>query len=210
MAFFVFSCTSEGTSSVKRSRTVDYGDLTIYGGASPSGPVKYWEDGQGNEISNKDSLRNILMNKYFKSLPTAERKYIQKISFEFTDGRVTYLDENENNAYLLDILDQDGNFVEKKRINLVVSTYEFKNDSLYIHLDNGNRFFAATRSKIGDTLTIQRGFSYYLTPMDSVVRMDTTGIVDRDIVLGYAGYSSLSDMVTGDTIVYSNAKYKIY
>lgn len=209
MAFFVLSCTSEGTSNVKRFRMVDYGDLTAYAGPSPSGSI-IWKDGQNNEIANKDSLRNVLMNKYFKTLHTAERKYIQKISFEFADGQVTYLDENEKNACLLDVFNQDGSLFGKKRINLVVSTYEFKNDSLYIHLDGGKYFFAAKRTNTGDTLMIQRGFSYYSTALNTGTRVDTTGVVDKDIVLGYAGYSSLGNMVDGDTILYCNAEYKIY
>lgn len=205
----LISCTSDDTSNLKRCKTIDISGLTLYGGPPNAGKIDYESDDEAKKIG-LDDYRMRLVNRYFGLPFDEEKKHIQKISFEFEGNRVTYIDENNAGAYPLDILDQKGDIIDKRKINQIVSTYEFQNDSLFIYLDDGNRFFAAGRTKTGDTLVVKRGFSFYRKASGSAIKMDTTRIIDSRIAFGYAGYSGVDNMLKGDTVVFCNVIYKIY
>jgi len=209
ISVILISCTSEGTSRLKRCKTVDLGTLTIYGGPPNAGEVHYENDSLA-KVLGIDQYRTRLANRYLGLPFDREKKHIQKISFEFEDNRVTYVDENSTDAYPVEIKDENGNIVDKRIINQIVSTYEFENDSLFIYLNNGSRFFAAIGSSVNDTLILKRGFSFYPTTSGTEVKMDTTRTIDENIVVGYSKYNNMSELQNGDTIVFCNVEYKIY
>lgn len=188
----VYACTSDGESRVTRFTGSDLSELEIYYGSDNG--VQTVNIG-GDTIQNMDSLKLAIMNNYFKSLFNTDRGRFSggDITYNFGDNRVTYINRRNDT------------------INQIVSTYEFRNDSLFIDLSNGRQFFAGLGSSISDIHFVS-GFAYFkgmYQGKDTIMTMvkSDTLLTNQMLSEKFGFAEDLSDMTANDTIVWCNVKY---
>jgi len=180
IGFFAFTGCGDDDKlpTVKGVTYVDLSDLVVYKGG-PSG---------AEEIVYNDLKNRTLATYFFKTLYQSD--YYNKYTLDFYENRLTYIFLNRADS-------------ERK----IVSTYEFKDDKLYILTADTLKFVAYGNSP--DNLYMQRSIARYPLPgqdKDTIVAFDVT--IGADTILKLAGYESLEELkVSTDTIVWCNIKY---
>lgn len=197
-----YSCMSDSENREVRFSKSDLSELTIYYGSKEG--VKTVEIG-GDSIQDMDSLHLAIMNNYFKSQFRSDRERFEGggVRYEFSNNRVTYI--NRNNTSL----------------GQLVSTYEFRDDSLFIDLSDGSQYFAGLGTSPSD-IHYHSGFAYYYFYEDSITPKKDTLKVLRDstiftkdelltnkLIAEKFGFTEdFSDMAAKDTIVWCNVIYR--
>lgn len=198
-----YSCMSDSENNVVRFSKSDLSDLKrVYYNAKEG--VKT-ENIEGRANQDTDSLQWAIMNQYFKTQFTSDRGRLEGgvITYEFSDNRVTYIN----------LKDTAG--------GQLISTYEFRNDSLFIDRYNKGQLFAGLGSSISD-IHYHSGFAYHYYYVDSITpKKDTIKVLKDNIlftqdqlltnkILGdkFGFKEDLSDMTQRDTIVWCNVKYR--
>ncbi|WP_145996344.1 hypothetical protein [Dysgonomonas massiliensis] len=203
---FAYSCMSDSENRLVRFSKSDLSDLAIYYGSKEG--VKTVNIG-GDSIQNMDSLKLAIMNRYFRSQFNADKDRFEggAISYEFSDNHVTYINT-------------------KDTIGQLVTEYEFRNDSLFIDInDNGSKkqFFAGLGTSPSD-IHYHSGFAYYYFYEDSIIlapKKDTVKVLrdstiftkdkllTNSLIAEKFGFAEdLSDMAAKDTIVWCNVIYR--
>lgn len=175
-----FSCTSgDGESDVlKFSDSADVSDFKMYVGS---------EAAQKGELQKFEQdtilylVRTYMSDQYNGTL-------FSLMTVEFNNDMVTYVDSINSLK--------------------ILSTYQFKGDSLFAILSNGSSRFIAmgTTDSLYRTKSICR-FPSAITGNDSTLSFNDT--LNLEKVLALSKYSSLNDMKsTSDTIMWCNVKYR--
>ncbi|MDR1714245.1 MAG: hypothetical protein LBS20_00195 [Prevotella sp.] len=183
MVAFAACGTDDGVSPIKRwTGTNDITDFQAYVGATGGAkPITYALDTMGRT----DSARNAFYTRKMNSVYNAN--LFKEMSIYFNEDKVTYVDS--------------------VGLYKIVSTYHFKNDSLFV-LKNGNKNLFIAMGNM-DTLYRTKGYARYISPKTG---NDTTSYHDfpltPDIVAKLAGFPGAAAMESdNDTIVWLNAKY---
>ncbi|NDV94130.1 hypothetical protein D0T84_04250 [Dysgonomonas sp. 521] len=176
------ACSGDGENNVIRYSKTDIADFKIYIGSSQGGKEYVFPLDQNGSA---DSAKSVALSGYMSSAYNAN--LYNDFKAEFNDGMLTYTDSTGYTK--------------------IVSTYEFKGDSLFIFKTGGVPRFVAVGSM--DSLYRTRYISRY---WDSQREKDTvrvhTDVQTLDKVLQYAGYSGLQDMKDiSDTVMWCNVKY---
>ena len=157
---------------------IDISDLIVYKGSA-----------NGAEEIIYNNLKNRTLATYFFKT-SYQPTYFKDYSLDFYEGRLTYvfLDKNNNGRK-------------------IVSTYEFKDDKLYILNADTLKFVAYGDNP--NSLYMLKSIARY--PLPGLGR-DTIQIFDvaigADTILKLAGHTSLDDLkLSTDTIVWCNIKY---
>ncbi|MDR1881546.1 MAG: hypothetical protein LBR26_02040 [Prevotella sp.] len=182
MLVFAACGSDDGVSAVKRwTGTNDISDFHAYVGATGGAiPLTYAPDSKGKT----DSARNVFFNRKMASVYNSA--LFKSMTVEFHEDKTTCVDSAGSRK--------------------TVSTFRFKNDSLFI-LKGGKDSFVA----IGNTDTLYRTKSYarYTSPKtgnDTVSYHN--GLLDPDRMARFAGFSDAAAMIDPkDTIIWLNAKY---
>lgn len=193
------ACTSEGENRLVRYKTSDLSELKVYVGSERG--VKnidlrtfFAMDTVPADKVNTDSLRRVMATRYFGNLSSSDRGKFEggQVSYEFADGRVTYISRsNESDVHLL------------------VSTYEFRNDSLFIDMNNGVQHFAGLGTS-EDSIFYRRSFAASRraeTGLNKIVMLKDTLLTNEVLGERYGFKEDLSDMTERDTIVWCNVRY---
>lgn len=191
----VYACTSDGENKTVRYSGSDLSGLTMYAG-SDNGMIEVKIG--GDSVANIDSLKRVLVTKHFGSLFTNDRNRFDgsNISYEFYNGKVTYINRNKEDS-----------------VNLLVSEYEFRNDTLWINMDvDGKKQLFAGLGTSPDDIHYNSGFAHFkgvYQGKDTTMLFMTRDTLITDEVLskrfGFA--TDLSNMTVKDTIVWCNVNY---
>lgn len=181
------ACTSDGNSRLVRYKTSDLAELKMYVGSANG-----VQDIDLITISqNVDSLRDAIASRYFGASYSKDREMYQgdQVSYEFVDDRITYINRATNVQ--------------------LVSTYEFRNDSLFIDLSDATQYYAGL-GESQDSIFFRRGFasSRRLDPtQNKVILLKDTLLTNAVLAAEYGFNEDLSDMTDRDTIVWCNVRY---
>lgn len=193
ITLFFVCCSDDENSSLLRTRERDLSDLEIYIG-SPSGgysiDLATAYNRPNHEVKDVDSLRTVILRRYFLADYNAFNSYYSRITFEFNGDKLTYINYNG----------QDG--------QQVVSGYFFANsDSLFIEVKDKDPMFLATGNEKELRKTV--GFIRYPDQPASVeLYRDTANIVDIEKALSLSYLTGLSAMTNPeDTIIFCNVGY---
>ncbi|WP_165021306.1 hypothetical protein [Dysgonomonas sp. ZJ279] len=183
-SLFLLSCGSDdGKSSVMRwTGENNISDFKRYVGTPDGGREFVIEgvDGNGNPI-NVDSVKNAEVRRRFND--------------SYKDGLFTYMTVEFNNDIIT--------YVDSMKI---VSTYQFKNDSLFVLRSDKKLIYVATGNT--DSLYRVEGLLYYQLSDKEPQIISSDKSVDLETALKSAGYSSLQEMKNPlDTIIWCNVKY---
>lgn len=185
----VYACMSDSESKIVRYKTSDLSELTMYiGSANGAQTINIG----GDTIQNMDSLRRAWANRYFASVYTSDRSKYEgnKISYEFSDNRVTYISRNSGDS-----------------IHQLVSTYEFVNDSLWIDMTGGKRLFAGLGSSPED-IYYRSGFAHFRGADTTIVALIKDTLLTDKVLGDKFGFAQdLSNLTAEDTIIWCNVKY---
>jgi len=156
--------------------TVDLSDFTVYAGSANGGV----------EVQFNDLKRTELAQRFFAG--RYNYRLYDTISIQFNNEKLTY---------------EYGQSGIKKKI---VSTFEFKGDSLFINKSDGTKAFVALGTL--DNLYRLQGLSRYrLTEEKDTIRVFNE-VLSLDKMLQVRGLTSLKDMTDPtDTLVWCNATY---
>lgn len=179
-------CGNEDENKEARRMYLDISDFTMYKGA-PGGAVQV----QFNTLKKKE-----LVNKYLSKVYSPNEYAYNTIQF--------------NGDKLRYVKSSDG-----RTGNQIISTYEYIEDSLFIHILN-----AATQKNAlefvalvddNNNLYRQKGLCRYPYPQkeDTIRSLDQK--LDLATMLDLSGYNSLQDMTDQkDTIIWCNVRYLFY
>lgn len=174
-------CTSEGNNHVKIFRVADFSDFHVYAGSI----------GGGKELTfATDSIRKATAYRFLGNLEEVSDLY-KNDSFEFFGNKITYTYYDTKVQTTMKIL----------------SDYKFRNDTLYVHKSDGSDVLAAYGNS--DRLYQTRGLCCYpvkdKNQLQIYIKEKSTFTLDS--VMLHAGYKSIEDLKTGDTIAWCNLKY---
>lgn len=179
--FALFGCQSENDNTSRKltNKAIDISDFVVYAG-SPTGGV---------EVRNNNLRKSELMTYYFKSKynPIQYEHY----SMDFNSTKLTYIyGANEANLFK------------------VVSGYTFNGDSLFV-IDLKDSLIYVGLGNDQNRLYRKAGLVRYpYSALRDTVLVSEKESYDLQKVLGYMGYSSLSEMTNvKDTIAWCNMKY---
>lgn len=186
MSVFLVACSSDNeTYYTYKVHYVDLSGLSIYAG-SPQG---------GKEVQYNNLKRTTLAKRYFGS--KYDHQLYQQFSIQFEGDRMTY------------VYGSSGNTAKK-----IVSSYEFRNDSLITFKTNGDALLVALGTDRSNMYRQQSLVFYKYKKAENEYR-DTVVVSDRlfnpeiDFTkLPSVKYPSLQEMTTvSDTVVYCNVFY---
>lgn len=187
----------DGISSEKRRKAIIYTDMHIYRGDKDAGAWKIEMDTAGRDI---DSLYHSLVR----------FKYFTEYSSEFV---------NSNNIRFEFVGDNQDLLAFSSESKTIVSTYEFRGDSLYIHQNRNpeDTVFVAVRE--GDsfyrTYSAQRYIRYIEGEDGKEIEKDSIDVLVRggktlnlETALQFAGIKDKESMTNKrDTVMFCNIKY---
>lgn len=176
------ACSGDGENNIIRYSKTDISDFKIYIGSSQGGEEYTFPLDQNGSA---DSAKSVALSEYMSSAYNAN--LYNNFKAEFNDDILTYTDSTGYTK--------------------IVSTYEFREDSLFIFKTGGISRFVA----VGDMESLYRT-RYISRYWDSQKGIDTvrvhTDAQTLDKVLQYAGYDGLQDMTdVSDTVMWCNVKY---
>lgn len=191
------SCSDSGDSNIIRLSRLDYSDIRFWVG-SPSGGIELTDlqtvfSTPKHVVTDLDSLKRQLLTKHFSIQYLGYNSNFSNITFEFIEG-------SELLAY---------NNANSNANNQIISTYFFRNDSLFINVLGSDPKFLAEGSSDAELRRMGTFMKYPATAVaDWQVESDTTTLFDIDDAVAKSYFGSLAAMTNPlDTIIVSNVAY---